>query len=53
MMISYNISRELLAEAVKVTPGKRAPTLTALDNCDGKSSLYSPLSTEIKASLLT
>ena len=27
----YNIPRDLLAEATKITPGKRAPTITALE----------------------
>ena len=35
VMIMYNISDELLAKAVKITPGKRSPTITSLD--DGKS----------------
>jgi ATP phosphoribosyltransferase len=37
MMISYNILRENLAAAIKVTPGKRAPTVSALDNSFGSS----------------
>jgi ATP phosphoribosyltransferase len=31
VMISYNIPRDLLSEAVKITPGKKAPTISALD----------------------
>jgi ATP phosphoribosyltransferase len=38
LMIQYNVSRALLADAVKVTPGKRAPTVSALDDGDGKCS---------------
>mmetsp|Transcript_343 Transcript_343/g.708 ORF Transcript_343/g.708 Transcript_343/m.708 type:complete len:120 (-) Transcript_343:106-465(-) len=30
VMISYNIPKELLSEAVKITPGKKAPTVSAL-----------------------
>jgi ATP phosphoribosyltransferase len=40
-MIIYNISNELLALAVAITPGKRSPTVTALD--DGKSKSVSSL----------
>ena len=32
VMIMYNVSKALLAEAVKVTPGKRSPTITNLDD---------------------
>ena len=31
-MVMYNISVDLLAEAVKVTPGKRSPTITNLQD---------------------
>ena len=31
VMIMYNVAVELLPEAVKVTPGKRSPTVTNLD----------------------
>eukprot|EP01036_Dinobryon_divergens_P027609 gene27611-36411_t len=31
MMIQYNILRRLLPEAVKITPGKRSPTISSLD----------------------
>lgn len=32
VMIIYNVSNELLEEAVKLTPGKRSPTITTLDD---------------------
>jgi ATP phosphoribosyltransferase len=31
VMIMYNVSMELLAEAIKITPGKRSPTVTSLE----------------------
>mmetsp|Transcript_2044 Transcript_2044/g.3222 ORF Transcript_2044/g.3222 Transcript_2044/m.3222 type:complete len:311 (-) Transcript_2044:1956-2888(-) len=31
MMIQYNVLRRLLPEAVKITPGKRSPTISSLD----------------------
>lgn len=31
VMIMYNISNELLQEAIKITPGKKSPTITNLD----------------------
>ena len=34
VMVVYNIANELLEAAVTITPGKRSPTITALD--DGK-----------------
>jgi len=30
VMVMYNVSNELLAEAVKITPGKKSPTITTL-----------------------
>lgn len=36
-MIVYNISNDLLEAAVKITPGKRSPTITALDDGISKS----------------
>mgnify|MGYP003565361782 CR=1 FL=1 len=41
VMIVYNVSNELLSEAIKITPGKRSPTITNLD--DGKSKAVSSL----------
>lgn len=32
MLCQYNIPREKLATACKITPGKRAPTVTALED---------------------
>ena len=37
VMIVYNISKDLLEQAVKITPGKRSPTITTLDNGNYKS----------------
>lgn len=34
VLCQYNIPRNLLAAATKVTPGKRAPTVTALEEPD-------------------
>ena len=31
VMIVYNVGVELLDEAVKITPGKRSPTITSLE----------------------
>jgi ATP phosphoribosyltransferase len=31
-MIIYNVATELLAEAIKITPGKRSPTITNLED---------------------
>jgi len=31
VLCQYNVPREKLAAAVKITPGKRAPTVTSLD----------------------
>ena len=41
VMVVYNISGELLEKAVQITPGKRSPTVTTLD--DGKSKAVSSL----------
>jgi ATP phosphoribosyltransferase len=30
-MIVYNVSSDLLEEAIKITPGKRSPTITNLE----------------------
>ena len=34
MLCQYNVPRSLLDTATKITPGKRAPTITALDEKD-------------------
>ncbi|KAL8686660.1 MAG: hypothetical protein Q9218_006954 [Villophora microphyllina] len=34
VLCQYNIPRHLISTATKITPGKRAPTVTALDNAD-------------------
>ena len=41
VMIVYNISSDLLPKAVEITPGKRSPTVTSLDDgvCKAVSSL--------------
>jgi ATP phosphoribosyltransferase len=31
VMIVYNVGVDLLAEAIKITPGKRSPTVTSLE----------------------
>lgn len=50
MMIQYNISRSLLSEAVKITPGKRAPTISALD--DGEAVAVSALVSNSQSSYI-
>jgi ATP phosphoribosyltransferase len=37
VMIIYNVSTELLEKAVQITPGKRSPTITSLDDKGFKS----------------
>lgn len=39
VMIVYNVSEELLEKAIQITPGKRSPTVTTLD--DGGKSISS------------
>ena len=41
VLILYNVSNELLETVVKITPGKRSPTITSLDDgmCKAVSSL--------------
>jgi ATP phosphoribosyltransferase len=41
VLIMYNVSNDLLEAAAKVTPGKRSPTVTSLDDglCKSVSSL--------------
>lgn len=41
VMIMYNVSSDLLHLAVQITPGKRSPTVTSLD--DGESKAVSSL----------
>lgn len=41
VMIVYNISNDLLERVAQITPGKRSPTVTSLD--DGKSKAVSAL----------
>lgn len=41
VMIVYNISNDLLERVTQITPGKRSPTVTSLD--DGKSKAVSAL----------
>lgn len=36
-MIVYNVGADLLHEATKITPGKRSPTVTSLDDGHYKS----------------
>jgi len=37
VMVVYNISNALLTEVLKITPGKRSPTITSLDDGESKS----------------
>ena len=37
VMVLYNVHCDLLAAATKITPGKRSPTITSLDDVDFKS----------------
>lgn len=37
VMVVYNVANELLSQAVGVTPGKRSPTVTSLDDGQSKS----------------
>ena len=50
MMIQYNISKELLPLAVKITPGKRSPTVTILE--DGLAVAVSALVEASQSSLI-
>ena len=36
-MISYNCSTEILPQAIEITPGKRSPTITGLEDSNYKS----------------
>jgi len=36
VMISYNIHNDLLSSAIAITPGKRSPTVSALENSEYK-----------------
>jgi ATP phosphoribosyltransferase len=47
VMIVYNVSVELLDEAVKITPGKRSPTITSLECGTVKSVSSLVLKTEV------
>lgn len=37
VMIVYNVSNDIFDKAVAITPGKRSPTVTSLDNAEMKS----------------
>lgn len=37
VMIVYNITADLMAKAIEITPGKRSPTVTSLDDGHYKS----------------
>ena len=37
VMVVYNISNDLLSAVLKITPGKRSPTITSLDDGQSKS----------------
>ena len=51
VMVVYNVSADLLAEAVKITPGKRSPTVTTLDSGDYKSVSSLVLKKEVNAKM--
>lgn len=36
VLVMYNVSNNLLNDAIMVTPGKRSPTITSLDDGEGK-----------------
>jgi len=40
MMVQYNIFNRQLAEALKITPGKRSPTISPLQGEDGTFVLF-------------
>lgn len=48
VMVMYNVSNDLLSQAVQITPGKRSPTITPLD--DGLSKAVSSLVLKREAS---
>ncbi|GKY96971.1 hypothetical protein MPSEU_000656000 [Mayamaea pseudoterrestris] len=50
-MLIYNIANDLLSNAVAITPGKRSPTITSLDNGDFKSVSALILKSEIPAKM--
>jgi ATP phosphoribosyltransferase len=35
-MVMYNVSNELVEKAISITPGKRSPTVTSLDDNQSK-----------------
>ena len=37
VLVMYNVSNDLMEAAIKVTPGKRSPTITSLDDGESKS----------------
>jgi ATP phosphoribosyltransferase len=37
VMVVYNVHNTLLSHAIAITPGKRSPTITALDDGESKS----------------
>jgi ATP phosphoribosyltransferase-like protein len=49
-MMIYNVSDNLLAEALKITPGKRSPTITTLDD-GGKAVSSLVLKKEVSAKM--
>lgn len=51
VMIMYNISNDLLPLAVKVTPGKRSPTITPLDDGVSKAVSSLVLKSEVSAKM--
>jgi ATP phosphoribosyltransferase len=46
-MVIYNVHTDLLHEAIAITPGKRSPTVTSLDDGHYKSVSSLVLKTEV------
>lgn len=51
VMIMYNVSNTLLAQATRLTPGKRSPTITNLDDGVSKSVSALVLKSEISKTM--
>jgi ATP phosphoribosyltransferase len=50
-MIVYNVTTDLLHEAIALTPGKRSPTITSLDDGHYKSVSSLVLKTEVASKM--
>lgn len=51
VMIIYNVSNNLLDAAIKITPGKRSPTITPLEDVNVKAVSSLVLKNEISATM--